>query len=76
MTDRQTDGRTELPWLIQRSALQAMRPSCKNEKYDLSNPLRELRVTYALHLSIQLVGKRVVDFLFATIALFFASSYG
>ena len=29
-TDRQTDGRTELPWLIQRSALQAMRPSCKN----------------------------------------------
>ena len=30
VTDRQTDRRTELPWLIQRSALQAMRPRCKN----------------------------------------------
>ena len=34
VTDGQTDGRTnrrtELPWLIQRSALQAMRPRCKN----------------------------------------------
>jgi len=29
-TDRQTDGLTELPWLIQRSALQAKRPRCKN----------------------------------------------
>jgi len=26
----QTDGQTELPWLIQRSALQAMQPLCKN----------------------------------------------
>jgi len=25
------DGRTELPWLIERSALQAMRPRCKNQ---------------------------------------------
>jgi len=30
VTDRRRDGRTELPWLIKRSALQAMRPRCKN----------------------------------------------
>ena len=31
-TDGQTDRRTELPWLvIQRSALQAMQPHCKND---------------------------------------------
>ena len=28
--DRQTDRQTELPWLIQRFALQAMRTRCKN----------------------------------------------
>jgi len=32
VTDRQTDGRRELPWLIQRSALQAMRPRYKNRR--------------------------------------------
>ena len=30
--DGQTDGRTELPYVLQRSALQAMRPRCKNLK--------------------------------------------
>jgi len=30
VTDGRTDGRTELPWLILCSALQAMRPRCKN----------------------------------------------
>ena len=30
-TDGQTDGQTELPYLLQRSALQAMRPRCKND---------------------------------------------
>jgi len=34
----------------------------------LSHPLRELGVTYRLHL--ELVGKRVVDFLFAIVKLF------
>jgi len=29
-TERPTDGQTELLWLIQRSALQAMRPCCNN----------------------------------------------
>ena len=29
-TDRQTDGRTESPWLLQQSALRAMRTRCKN----------------------------------------------
>jgi len=32
---RVTDRRTELPWLIQRSALQAMRPRCKNPQLNL-----------------------------------------
>jgi len=39
----------------------------------LSHHLGELGVTYALQL--QLVGKRVVDFLFAIIELSFAISY-
>ena len=30
VTDRQMDEWMELPWLIQRSGLQAMRPHCKN----------------------------------------------
>jgi len=30
VTDRWTERRAKLPWLIQRSALQAMRPRCKN----------------------------------------------
>jgi len=32
-TDGQTDGQTELLQVIQRSALQAMRPRCKNGEY-------------------------------------------
>jgi len=37
--DRRTDTRTELPWLIQRSALQAMRPRCKNDSHSLQGRL-------------------------------------
>jgi len=40
----------------------------KKEVRFLSHPLRDLEVTYALHL--QLVGKPVYDFLFALIELF------
>ena len=47
--------------------------SNKNEKSFLSHPLRDLGVTYALHL--QLVGKPVMHFAFVIIELFFAISY-
>ena len=30
-SDRQTDGQTEMVWLLQRSALRAMRTRCKNQ---------------------------------------------
>ena len=51
-TDRRTDGRTELPWLIQLSALQAMRQRCKKgrgrqfvdmvKSYKLTDCIRDL----------------------------------
>jgi len=35
VSDRETGRQTELPWLIQRCALQAMRPRCKNRRRDV-----------------------------------------
>ena len=46
VTNRRTDKRTELPWLIQRSALQAMRPSCKNRGNSESDCMTSDCLTY------------------------------
>ena len=46
----------------------------KRKNRSLSHPLGDLGVTYALHL--WLVGKPMVDFIFAIIELFFTISYG
>jgi len=43
--DGQTDGQTELPRLIQRSALQAMLPPCKNPPRD-ARVIVENKVTH------------------------------
>jgi len=48
VSDGRTDGGTELPWLIQRSALQAMRPHCKNAMYRNEKQFYEIKIPYEL----------------------------
>ena len=51
MTDGRTDGQTELPWLIQRSALQAMRQRCKELHITVNAALCEGSLAMMGHVS-------------------------
>ena len=65
VTDRQTDGRTDII-MTPKTSLACARGSCGKNHF-LSHPFGDLAVTYTLH---QLVGKPVVNILFVIIEFF------